>query len=233
MTLDPDEILARIDGTLPVVQTDKNAHLWARHPEDYYTEPEWCSERLFATEHFEGTIVDPSCGSGRIVLAARAHREKAQKIGDHHITKALGYDIVKRSKVCNEDLEDFLTSDYETDNIVSNPPFGCCGLKDSKEGKRLGLTEDFQYVKKALATAEKKVALLLPLPWISGAEKGKFLATTPLAKVLIITPRPSMPPGPVIEAGLAPGGGTEDFAWMIWDRTHKGPPTLGWLNRDA
>jgi hypothetical protein len=42
-----------------------------------------------------------------------------------------------------------------------------------------------------------------------------------------------MPPGPVVEAGLAPGGGTEDFAWVIWSRGHKGPPELGWLNRDG
>ena len=181
MTLDPDEILARIDGTVPLIQpvdaVEKRAHLFQRHPEDYYIEPEFCSERLFATEHFEGTIVDPSCGSGRIVLAARAHRERVSRLGDNRITKALGYDIVKRSKVCNEDLEDFLTSDYETANIVSNPPFGLCGKASTKNG----LKEDFAYVKKALATAEKKVALLLPLPWLTGADKGEWLRTTPLA----------------------------------------------------
>lgn len=198
----------------------KDAGLWARHPEDYYTEPEWCSERLFQTVAFFGTIVDPACGSGRIIRAARAHREHAKKLGDDRITKALGYDIVKRCKECNEETEDFLTSDYETDNIVSNPPFKHCGKPD------------FPFVVRALATAEKKVALLLPLPWMTGADKGRFLKTTPLAQVLVLTPRPSMPPGPVIEAGLAPGG-TEDFAWFIWDHAHKGPPTLGWLNRDG
>jgi len=211
------------------VAASKDAHLWERQKEDWYVEPDWVSSRLFAQEHFEGTVVDPSCGLGRIVTSARVHRDNAKVHGDHRITKALGYDIVKRSKVCNEDLEDFLTSDYETDNIVSNPPFGLC----AKASTRNGLKEDFAYVKKALATAEKKVALLLPLPWLTGADKGAWLRTTPLAKVLIITPRPSMPPGPVIEAGLSPGGGTEDFAWYIWDRTHKGSPTLGWLNRDA
>ncbi len=228
--MNPDDILDRIEGTTPLIQPEnKDAHLWARHPEDYYTEPEWCSERLFATEHFEGTIVDPSCGSGRIVLAARAHREKAAKIGDQRITKALGYDIVKRSKICNEETEDFLTSDYETDNIVSNPPFGLCGKSNKKSKNKV----DFEYVKRALATAEKKVALLLPLSWMTGADKGHWLAHSPLAKVLVLTPRPSMPPGPVIEAGIEPGGGEDDFAWFIWDHKHKGPPTLGWLNRDS
>lgn len=226
---DADAILARITGDAPLLQPEKkDAHLWARHPEDYYIEPEWVSERLFQTEHFEGTIVDPSCGSGRIVRAARQHREKAAKIGDKRIQKVLGYDIVKRSRECNEDLEDFLTSDYETDNIVSNPPFGLCGKANKKSKNKV----DFEYVKRALATAEKKVALLLPLSWMTGADKGHWLTHSPLAKVLIITPRPSMPPGPVIEAGIEPGGGEDDFAWFIWDHKHKGPPTLGWMNRD-
>lgn len=225
MTLDPDAILDRITGDAPLLQPadikGKDAHLWARHPEDWYVEPEWCSERLFATVNFEGTVVDPSCGSGRIVRAGRAHREKAAKIGDNRITKVLGYDLVKRSKECHEETEDFLTSDYETDNIVTNPPFGLCGKPD------------FAYVKRALATAEKKVALLLPLNWLTGSDKGTWLATTPLAQVLILTPRPSMPSGPYLEAGLKPGGGTADFCWCVWDHAHRGPPTLGWLNRDA
>ncbi len=220
-----DDLTARITGDAPVVRVQKDAGLWARHPEDYYTEPSWCSERLFHEERFFGTVVDPFCGSGRILRAAKAAQRTPQGQG---IITVLGYDKVNRSPECAGE-EDFLTSDYETDNIVSNPPFRLC----SKANAKNGLTEDFAYVKKALATAERKVALLLPLPWLTGADKGEWLETTPLSKVLIITPRPSMPPGPVIEAGLAPGGGTEDFAWMIWDHAHKGPPTLGWLNRDG
>lgn len=224
-----DDLTARITGDAPVVRTAKDAGLWQRHAEDWYVEPEWCSERLFATEHFEGTIVDPSCGLGRIVVAARQHRIHAAQVGDNRVQKALGYDIVKRSKICNEETEDFLTSDYETDNIVSNPPFGLCG----RANKSTKNTRDFEYVIKALATAEKKVALLMPLNWVTGTDKADWLQTTPLAKVLILTPRPSMPSGPYIEAGLKPGGGTADFCWCIWNHAHKGPPTLGWLNRDS
>jgi hypothetical protein len=225
-----DEIEARISGDVPLIDAvEKRAHLFQRHPEDYYIEPSWTSERLFQTVAFEGTIVDPACGSGRVVRAARQHRDRVKPLGDNRITKALGYDIVKRSKECHDDIEDFLTSDYETDNIVSNPPFGLCG----KANKKSRHSEDFAFVKRTLVTAEKKVALLLPLPWMTGADKAAFLQTTPLEQVLVLTPRPSMPPGPVIEAGEDPGGGTEDFAWFIWNRAYKGKPTLGWLNRDA
>ena len=196
-----------------IEKIDKAAHLWARHPDDYYVEPEWCSARLFATEIFTGTIIDPACGSGRIVRTARAARAAGHRV--------VGYDLVQRSVGCIAQ-ENFLDTDYETDNIVSNPPFKLCGKP-----------RDFVFVRKALDTAADKVALLLPLPWMTGADKARYLQTTPLAKVLVLTPRPSMPPGPVIEAGLPPGGGTEDFAWFIWSHGHKGPPTLGWLNRDA
>lgn len=228
---DIDDIVARINGDKPLVEPiiDKDAHLWARHPEDFYVEPSWCSERLFATVNFEGTVVDPSCGSGRIVRAARQHREKASKIGDNRITKVLGYDIVKRCKECNDETEDFLQSDYETDNIVSNPPFGLC----NKATKTSRHTEHFQYIKRALATAEKKIALLLPIGWMTGADKGRYLKTTPLEQVIILAPRPSMPPGPVIEAGIEPGGGEVDFAWYIWRQGYKGKPVLEWMDRDG
>jgi hypothetical protein len=213
---------------LELTAIEKRAHLFERHPDDYYIEPDWVSKRLFATEHFEGTVVDPACGSGRIVRAGRAHRQKAALVGDNRIVKVLGYDLIQRCKECAEE-ENFLDADFETDNIVSNPPFGLCGKATTKSRH----TVDFEFVRKALDNATNKVALLLPLPWMTGADKARYLQTTPLTKVLVLTPRPSMPPGPVIEAGLEPGGGTEDFAWFIWTHGHKGPPTLGWLNRDG
>jgi hypothetical protein len=49
----------------------KQSHLWERDPYDYYVEPHWCSQRLFAEEPFAGTIVDPCCGMGRIYFSAK------------------------------------------------------------------------------------------------------------------------------------------------------------------
>jgi hypothetical protein len=182
-----------------------NAHLWARHPDDWYVEPEWCSERLFEVEKFEDFILDPACGLGRIVASATAAGYGA-----------FGHDKVDRSGFCLGVL-DFL--DWQPDRyistIVSNPPFGI-----SRE-----------FAGKALEVTTSKVALLLPTLWLHGDERSRWLATTPLAKVLILTPRPSMPPGPVIEAGIAPGGGKADFAWFIWEHGFTGSPTVDWLRK--
>jgi len=187
----------------------KDAHLWERHPEDWYVEPRWVSERLFHVERFEGEIVDPSCGLGRIV-------ESARSAGLH----ATGFDLRKRSDVCQEE-RDFLSWQWPIGrpimNIVSNPPY-----KHIEE-----------FVDLALQRARYKVALLLPVGRLTGDTWTRQLQATPLRRVLFLTARPSMPPGPVIEAGINPGGGEKDFAWYIWLRGYDGEPEISWLRRDG
>lgn len=183
---------------------EKDAHLWARHPEDWYVEPEWCSRRLFEVEEFTDFVVDPACGLGRIVSAARAAR-----------IPALGFDVVDRSEFCFG-TGSFLLSSELRPNFVSNPPFGIAD----------------KFAAHALSLAARKVALLLPTKWMNSASRGRWLETTPLRRVWLLAPRPSMPPGPVIEAGEKPGNGTVDFAWFVWEQGYNGTPELRWLRRD-
>lgn len=185
----------------------KNAHLWERDPHDWYVEPNECSEALFAAERFRGAIWDPACGLGRIV-------EQAHAAG----YKAVGTDIVSRSDICAREA-DFLVSRpaAKFSNIVSNPPFG--------------LAEEF--VQHALTLVDKggKVAMLLPLVWLSGfSTKRNWLPSSPLRRVYPISPRPSMPPGKVIMAGIKAGNGTKDFAWFVWLSGYKGCPDIEFLN---
>lgn len=184
----------------------KNAHLWERDPHDWYVEAEWCSQRLFDEEKFSGNVTDPACGTGRIIQAAIDH----------------GYGSGARDIVCRTRLSmtifDFLAEDQGVlvvENIVCNPPFKHAD----------------QFVKLSLQRAVGKVAMLLPATWHCGSARARWLETTPLRRVLTLTPRPSMPPGAVLEAGQKPGGGTKDFAWYIWERGHKGPWEGGWLHR--
>lgn len=193
-----------LDVATPLRKRD--SHLWARDPQDWYVEPEWCSERLFDVEPFEGPVLDPACGMGRIVQAARRAGHSA-----------LGTDLIARTD--GAAVVNFLTA-YpfgNWDNIVCNPPFR--------------IAEKF--VRRALELTPRKVAMLLPAAWVQGDKRSRWLETTPLARVLFIAPRPSMPPGAVIAAGEKPGNGTTDFAWFIWLRGYRGAPALGWLRRDA
>ena len=185
---------------------EKFAGIWDRDPHDFYVEPNWVSERLFEEERFKGVVTDPACGLGRIVATRRRWG------------MAVGSDIVRRGPACDF-VSDFLSEEWSgyAQNFVSNPPFGCAD----------------QFVELAIKRAACKVAMLLPATWHFGAERSAWLQTTPLMRVLALTPRPSMPPGAVILAGEKPGGGTKDFAWYIWQRDFIGSPTLGWLNRDG
>jgi hypothetical protein len=177
---------------------------WPRDRHDFYVEPVWVAERLLQSEPFDGMIWDPACGSGRIVLAARAAG-----------FEAAGSDIVRRDR--RFDRQDFLTTRRARANIVSNPPFGIAD----------------KFVPHALKLAERKVCMLLPVNWVQGDRRARWLATTPLRRVWFIAPRPSMPPGNGLRPGQKPNGGTTDFCWMVWLRGYDGAPEIRWLHRDG
>ena len=181
----------------------RDSHLWSRDVNDWYVEPEWCSERLFETINFASEIIDPACGLGRIVFSAR---------DAHHCAE--GWDLVQRN--VGMVVRDFLTWRDPIANIVSNPPFG--------------IAEHF--VSHALSLTRYKTCMLLPANWVQGDKRSRWLESTPLHSVLFITPRPSMPPGAAIMAGQKPGNGTTDYAWFIWERGYSGKPAIGWLRRD-
>jgi hypothetical protein len=195
----------------------RESSLWAREANDWYVEPEWVSERLFHVETFHGTICDPACGSGNIVAAARRSGHTAY-----------GSDVVRRSELCGAVLDWLAPSEDDKfwghDNVVSNPPFKLCD--DRKTGTH-------PFVDRCLSRARHKVALLLPSNWIQGDARSRWLEKSGLRCVYFLSPRPSMPPGQVIEAGLKPGNGTTDYAWFVWLRGYDGAPEIRWLRRTA
>jgi hypothetical protein len=126
---------------------------------------------------------------------------------------AAGSDIVDRGHDSTRTPSDFLTSTTVFDNIVTNPPFDIAP----------------QFITHAVKHARRKVAAIFPVRRLPAAT---WLQALPLAKVLMLTPRPSMPSGSFIAAGGKVGGGTVDFAWLIFDHAAEGPAMMGWLARD-
>jgi len=178
------------------------AHIWARAEHGFYIEPQWVDRRLFEVEQFVGTIADRACGLGRIPESAR-----------HAGYRTVGTDIVNRGYKNFDGELDFLSSDNRDDNHVSNPPFHLCK----------------EFTLHALKLTTRKVALIWLVRRIPAA---RWLEDTPLARIWMLTPRPSMPPGDYILAGKKPGGGTQDFAWLVFEPGHIGPPEMRWLHRD-
>jgi hypothetical protein len=181
-----------------------DAHVWVKDPDGWYVEPQWVSERLFAVEKLSGDVWDPACGMGRIPDAAQA--------AGHNVVAT---DIVDRGYQHFSGKLDFLQADQpRAANLVCNPPFDNCDA----------------FARHALKLATGKVAMIWLLRRLNAA---RWLADTPLARIYLLTPRPSMPPGHVIMRGEKPGGGTQDFCWLVWSHGHAGPPEVRWLHRDG
>lgn len=123
-----------------------------------------------------------------------------------------GRDLVDRANG-EWPIEDFLTSTQQRDNIVCNPPFNIAD----------------KFALHALNIAALKVAMIFPTARLNAAH---WIKGTPLQRVWLMTPRPSMPPGEVIARGEKPGGGKMDYCWLVWRHGHEGEPELRWLRRD-
>jgi hypothetical protein len=170
------------------------AHRWDKELHGWYVEPQWCSERLFDVEKFVGSIHDPCCGIGRLADAAHSAG---------YTTHAS--DLVDRGYWNLKGCADFLAcSRALAKNIVCNPPFNRC--------------DDFVRHALGLTSPDGKVAMIWLVRRLNAA---RWLADTPLARIHLLTPRPSMPPGQVILAGEKPGGGTQDFAWLVFEHGHR------------
>ena len=110
-------------------------------------------------------------------------------------------------------VQDFLTATAPVRefSIVTNPPFGL--IRKFAEALELGAF---------------KVAMICPTARLNAAH---WLGLLPLARVYLLTPRPSMPPVEVILRGDKPGGGRADFCWLIFEPGHEGAATIEWLHR--
>lgn len=172
---------------------------YERQAEDWYVEPAWCWEVLFDVVRFPGgLILDPACGGGTGLERARAR-------GYH----AVGSDIVDRG--CGACVADFLSPDYPLRDcaVATNPPYR--------------LAE--QFARRALEIEAPMVALLVPLPFLASQRRRPLFTTSPVSRVVVLSKRPSMPPGGL---DLPPTGGKEDYCWVVWDRAHTEPPVISW-----
>lgn len=95
-------------------------------------------------------------------------------------------------------------------NIVTNPPFKMVA----------------EFMRQSLSLSTGKVAMLLRLACLEGAERGELFESSPLARVWVFKRRLQFKRPGWEDTGA---GGMLPFAWFVWDHAHKGPPTLGWL----
>jgi hypothetical protein len=191
------------------------AHVWAKETSSHYVESLWCGARLFDVEDFGAPgarILDPACGWGRILQAA----------------KAAGFTPVGGDVVDRLDRRE-----------LADVPFQVCDfLKDSPVRSAWSIAcnppSDYvqEFCERALEIATYKVAMLMLLRRLPAA---RWLQRLPLETIYLLTPRPSMPPGHWIAAGNKPSGGSQDFCWLVINKTmnQQTSPRVKWLHRDG
>jgi hypothetical protein len=169
-------------------------------------------ETLFRQVQFpyHGRIHDPACGRGNIVDVALAR-------GMH----ATGADLVDRAGGRFE-VRDFLRDERYHFNIACNPPNNRdCSLAVA-------------FVEHALGHVCEggKVAMIFTSNFLWSQRRAPLFERTETDQVIILSTRPSMPPGDVFEA-LGPDcakGGSIDFVWIVWQqgRDCRSPARIVW-----
>jgi len=164
---------------------------------DYFPTPEWASYALIHNENFVGEIWEPACGDGAM---ARVLEQTGNPITASDLYDR-GYGDVGI---------DFIKAGRLVDNIVTNPPY------NSAEA----------FVSAGLEQARQKVALLLRLAFVEGANRQRTIfAKTPPTRIWVFSERITFYPAGAVQAG----SGTTAYGWFVWDKTSLGRTEMKWL----
>ena len=164
---------------------------------DFYPTPAWATHALIDNENFTGKIWECACGDGAMSNVLRLTGNPVESS-----------DLYDRG--FGETGIDFLKTNRQVSNIITNPPF------NSAEG----------FVKNALCQADRKIAFLLRLAFLEGANRANTIfGVSPPSRVWVFSERITFYPKGVTRAG----GGTTAYAWFVWDKEHHGRTELAWL----
>lgn len=188
-----------------VTPYDRAAH-------DWYVESQWCVEQLADAVDFDGHIIwDPCAGGGTI-----------PKTFNDRGFFTYATDVVGRwdsldgiHDATNEDPPLFFARGIRL-SVVTNPPFKMAE----------------QITRRMLEIADHRVCVLQQLSFLSSAGRHRLFTEFPPSDVLILSRRPSMPPGAMIEemGTKAFKGGTTDFCWIVWTKPHDRETRTRWLS---
>jgi hypothetical protein len=174
-------------------------HALADRGDDRYPTPRCATEALMRVEHLPHRIWECACGDGTGIL-------DPLRAAGHEV---IGSDLVDHARPDCFWRRDFLLEPLPkgVEAIVTNPPFK--------------LAE--QFVEHALDLCPS-VVMLLRLAFLESERRTGILEGRGLARVHVFRKRLPMMhrdgwDGPRASSGIP-------FAWFVWDRSHRGPPTV-------
>lgn len=154
-----------------------------RQKMDFYPTPEYITRALMERIYFSGTIWECACGDGKM-------SEVLKTYGNHVVST----DLIDRGYYDATTGVDFLMENTSMDNIVTNPPFNLA----------------YEFIEQGLRLAKKKLALLLPIRYLTGKKRCELYRKNPPAFIIVI-------PNKVDFVGN--GNPVMEFAWFVWDKS--------------
>lgn len=186
---------------LYVSHEKKVRKLTVKHRKEYYATHPQVTQDLLDVEKFSSPILEPCCGGGFMakVIQENGYDVEASDIVDRGYGKA-GIDFLS---------ETFLAGKYD---IVTNPPYSLF----------------VQMLRKAIEICNHKVAMLLPLNFLSALERLELYKQYPPKKVWVFSHRICIAKGGNFDNYQA-GANMTIYAWYIWEKGYSGETTIGWL----
>jgi hypothetical protein len=172
-----------------------------REKDDFYATPPESTRALLRVEKFAGAVWEPACGDGAI---AKVLQEAGHEV--------IATDLVERG-FGTPRIDVLMAYAPRAPNIITNPPF-----------KRAS-----DFARTALQLTTGKVALLLKVGFLEGKGRGDLYDVSPFARLWVFRERQTFLKGGSQAVTMNGAGGMIAYGWFVWDHSHSGPPTLGWL----
>ena len=168
----------------------------------FFPTPPGATVALMEVEFFPGKIWEPASGEGHMaeVLRRYSHDVLATDVADYGYSFAI------------TPIDFLMERGFRSDHVITNPPYR--------------LAQEF--AAHALERVRGKVALFLPIRFLTSEGRSLWLETTPLARVHYFRNRVPMQRGRLQDPGDN-SGKTTDYAWFVWDHSHRGPSTNHWI----
>lgn len=200
---DPKTIKKHWDYITGKIGTELSQKIQLREYNNYYATHPSVTEDLLKVETFSHDVLEPFCGGGFMADVIEAHGYQVER-----------YDIVDRG---NNKVADFSTLELPSGvyDIITNPPYD---------------DHIIDHILKCISLCNKKVAMLIPLHYLTSRERYNTLFKPyPPHRVYIYQNRIIIARNGDFATYKDAGTNLTMYAWFIWEKGFQGDPQLKWI----
>lgn len=183
---------------------------------ELFRTPRYAFEPLFdySPEWFQGSLIDPSAGDGRMVaLAVERGNTSPHLLGDIAEVERGRWDEDPHLVGVDQFVGCYLTqysADRRFDTLITNPPF----------------TKAQAFVDKARTHVDGHICILQSVAWMGTQKRSRWLKDgSGLRWVLNLARRPRWE----FDDGKHGASNIWDFAWYVFEPGYTGRPEVDWL----